>query len=202
MAVIVVVRASLFISSYYGIPIGWAAAFGALIIVMIRWFTQGSGAADVLRKTPWHVFVFAFGMYLVVYGLHNVKFTNIIIELIKAPVSGDLFNAILIIGTLTSVMASLFNNHPSLMLATTIITNMGLELQYVQVTYLAIILGSDIGSLILPSGTLASLIWMFILRKNAISVTWKEYISTTILIIPIGLLTSLVSLYFWVKLIS
>jgi len=202
MSIIVLVRVSLFVLSYYGIAIGWAATVGALVIIMLRWFSQGSGAVDVLRKTPWHVFIFAFGMYLVVYGLHNVKFTTIIIDLIKEPVSANLFNSILIIGILTSIMASLFNNHPSLMLATTIITQMGLELQYVQVTYLAIILGSDIGSLILPSGTLASLIWMYILRNNGIVFTWKEYIATTIRIIPIGLLISLLSLYLWVLVLT
>lgn len=202
MTIIIVVRASLFVLSYFGIPYEWASVLGALLIILLRWYSQGTGVGDVLRKTPWHVFIFAFGMYLVVYGLHNVKFTNIIIELIKEPVSGHLFNAILIIGVLTSAMASLFNNHPSLMLATTIITNMGLELQYVQVTYLAIIMGSDIGSLILPSGTLASLIWMFILRQNNISITWNQYIKVTLLVIPIGLLVSLLSLYWWVLLIS
>ncbi|GMA98195.1 ArsB/NhaD family transporter [Pelosinus sp. IPA-1] len=202
MTIIVLVRVSLFIFSYYGIPIGWAASVGALIIIMLRWFTQGTGIGDVLRKTPWHVFIFAFGMYLVVYGLYNVRFTTTIVDLIKEPVSANLFNSILIIGVLTSIMASLFNNHPSLMLATTIITHMGLELQYVQVTYLAIILGSDIGSLTLPSGTLASLIWMYILRNNGIIVTWKEYISTTIRIIPIGLVVSLLSLYLWVLVLS
>jgi arsenical pump membrane protein len=202
MAIIIVVRISLFILSYYGIPYAWASVSGALLIILLRWYSQGTGVSDVLRKTPWHVFIFAFGMYLVVYGLHNVKFTNIIIELIREPVSGHLSNAILIIGILTSVMASLFNNHPSLMLATTIITQMGLDLQYVQVTYLAIIMGSDIGSLILPSGTLASLIWMFMLRQNHIIVTWKQYMKATVLIIPIGLLVSLLSLYWWVQLIS
>jgi len=202
MTIIVLARISLFVLSYYGFSIGWAAALGALVVVWIRWYTQGTGAMDVLRKTPWHVFVFAFGMYLVVYGLHNAKFTTLIIELIKEPVSAHLYSAILIIGTLTSLMASLFNNHPSLMLATTIITHMGLDLPYVQVTYLAIIMGSDIGSLILPSGTLASLIWMFILRRNKIPITWGQYIRVTSLIIPVGLIVSLVSLYLWVVLLS
>jgi arsenical pump membrane protein len=202
MAIIIIGRASLFILSYYGYPIEGSAALCALLIILIRWYTQGTGVIDVLKKTPWHVFVFAFSMYLVVYGLHNVHFTSLIIDLIKGPVSTHLYNAILIMGSLTTVMASLFNNHPSLMLATTIVTNMGLDLSYVQVTYLAIILGSDIGSLILPSGTLASLIWLHILKNNDIHVSWKQYINVTIRVIPVGLLVSLISLYFWVMLLS
>ncbi len=202
MTIIILVRVCLFIFSYYGIAIEGIAAFGALLIILIRWYSQDIGPIDVLRKTPWHVFIFAFGMYLVVYGLHNVKFTDLIVDLLKGPVSAHLYSAVLIIGTLVTLMSSLFNNHPSIMLGTISITQMGLEQQYLQVAYLAIILGSDIGSLILPSGTLASLIWMFILRKNDIPITWRQYITATIRIIPIGLLVSLVSLYFWVLLLS
>ncbi|MCE5286457.1 MAG: arsenic transporter [Pelosinus sp.] len=202
MAIIIIGRASLFILSYYGYSIEWSAVLCAFLIVLIRWYTQGTGVIDVLKKTPWHVFVFAFSMYLVVYGLHNVHFTTLIIDLIKEPVSAHLYNAILIMGTLTTGMASLFNNHPSLMLATTIITNMGLDIQYMQVTYLAIILGSDIGSLILPSGTLASLIWLHILKNNNIHISWRQYINVTLRVIPVGLLVSLISLYFWIILLS
>lgn len=67
-----------------------------------------------------------------------------------------------------------------------------------QIAYLANIIGSDIGSLITPMGTLASLIWMFLLRKNGIAMSWRAYIKVTIRIIPIVLLVSLLSLYFWV----
>lgn len=202
MTVIILVRACLFIFSNYGLPYEWAAVFGALIIILIRWYSQGTGVADVLKKTPWHIFIFAFSMYLVVYGLHNVGFTALIIELVKEPVSGSLFNAIFIMGTLISVISNLFNNLPSVMIGTLTLTQMGLEQQYLQLVYLANIIGSDIGSLLLPSGTLASLIWMFILRMNKIPVTWSQYIGVTILVIPVGLLVSLLSLYWWILLIS
>jgi arsenical pump membrane protein len=202
MAVIILVRGCFFILPNYGIPIEWVAALGALVIIMIRWYSQGTGAVDVILKTPWHIFIFAFSMYLVVFGLRNVNLTGLIIELIKEPVSANLSNGVLIMGALLTVMSNLFNNLPSVMLGTITVTQMGLEQQYLQVAYLANILGSDIGSLILPSGTLASLIWMHILKQNEIPVTWKQYISVTILIIPVGLLISLLSLYWWVLLIS
>lgn len=202
LTVIVLVRVCFFILSNYGIPIEGVAVLGALIIVTIRWWTQGIGPRDVIRKTPWHIFVFAFGMYVVVYGLYNVRLTDFIIEFIKQPVTAGLSTAILTMGILLTIMSNLFNNLPSVMIGTIIITQMGLEQQYLHVAYLANILGSDIGSLILPSGTLASLIWMFILDKHGIPVTWGQYIRATIFIIPLGLLASLLSLYLWVLLLS
>lgn len=202
LTVIIFVRISFFILSGYGMPIEYMAVSGALIMIVIRWYTEGQGALDVVQKTPWHILIFAFSMYVVIYGVHNVNFTAFIIDLLKEPVSTDMFNAIFIMGTLLSVMSNLFNNLPSVMIGTLSITQMGLDQQYLQVAYLANILGSDIGSLILPSGTLASLIWMYILRVNKIPVTWGQYIGVTVLVVPVGLIVSMLSLYWWVLLIS
>jgi len=157
---------------------------------------------DVVQKTPWHILIFAYSIYIVVYGLHKTNITLLVIELIKESVSSGLGNAIFIMGTLLTCMSNLFNNLPSVMLGTITITHMGLNHLYLQVSYLATIIGSDIGSLILPTGTLASLIWLFILKKNKIPVTWSQYVKVTLFVIPVGLAISLVSLYYWILLIT
>lgn len=77
------------------------------------------------------------------------------------------------------------------------LTGMGLDAHTLQVAYLANVIGADIGSLLLPMGTLASLIWMYILKQNKVPFTWGQYLKATILVIPIGLLISLFSLYVW-----
>ena len=71
------------------------------------------------------------------------------------------------------------------MIGTITLTEMGLDPITLKTIYLANIIGSDMGSLLLPIGTLASLLWMHILRKNKIKVTWKDYLSVTLIVIPI-----------------
>ena len=85
------------------------------------------------------------------------------------------------------------------MIGTFTLTGMGLDMPTLQIAYLANIIGADIGSLITPMGTLASLIWMFLLRKNGIKVSWADCLKITIKIIPLGLLITLLSLYIWVE---
>ena len=80
-------------------------------------------------------------------------------------------------GGLVSLLSNIFNNHPALMIGTITLTEMGLDPVTLKTIYLANIIGSDIGSLLLPIGTLASLIWMHILRQNKIKVKWKDYLS-------------------------
>ncbi len=71
------------------------------------------------------------------------------------------------------------------MIGTLSLTQMGLDPITMKTIYLANIIGSDMGSLLLPTGTLATLIWMHILRQNHVKVTWKEYLKVTLLVIPI-----------------
>lgn len=202
MCIIVLIRVSFFALSGLGIPIEWIAIAGAFFMVLLRWWKQGIGLTDVVSKTPWHILIFAFSMYVIIYGLHNVGFTAILVELFQQPVSSESFSAIFIIGFALTAMSNLFNNLPAVMLGTLSLTDMGLDTYTLKVAYLANIIGSDIGSLIMPMGTLATLIWMFILKKHKIPITWRQYLSVTIVVIPISLLVSLLSLYLWTKLIN
>lgn len=191
------IRASLFIASYFGISISLVSVIGSIILLLWRWYYLKVSPKDMLTKTPWHILIFAFMMYVIIYGLHNIGLTNIILNYITPLVEGSLLHASLTMGILLSVMSNLFNNHPALMIGTLALTEMGLEPIVLKTVYMANIIGSDIGSLLLPIGTLATLIWMHILKKNKIKITWKTYIKITIVVIPPTLLFTLLCLYYW-----
>ncbi len=199
IAIVVLVRGSLFALSPLGIPMELIGIIGAAALIYIRWHKKRTGVLDIVMKTPWHIFVFAFSMYVIVYGLRNIGLTSILVEMLRDTVSGNLLHASLIMGVIISVMSNLFNNLPSVMMGTLIIVDMGLDHQTMQVAYLANVIGSDIGALLTPMGTLATLIWMYILRKNGIYISWGLYIKTVLMVIPIGLLVSLLSLYLWAQ---
>ena len=61
------------------------------------------------------------------------------------------------------------------MVGTITLTEMGLDPITLKTIYLANIIGSDMGSLLLPIGTLASLIWLHILRANKIKVKYSKH---------------------------
>jgi arsenical pump membrane protein len=193
------IRVSLFIASYYGIPIELVAVLGSALLLGWRWIALRITPLDILKKTPWHILVFAFGMYVIIYGLNNIGLTHLLVNLFQPVVSGDLLNASLLMGFLLSLMSVFFNNHPALMIGTLTLTNMSLDPLTLKIAYLASVIGSDIGALLLPMGTLASLIWIHILRQNHIKINWKEYVSVTLIVIPPTLLFTLFLLAYWVK---
>ncbi|KGP75157.1 arsenic transporter [Desulfosporosinus sp. Tol-M] len=198
IAIVALTRAGLFVGTGFGIPMEWIGIFGALLLIMYRWNRRGVGVNDIIKKTPWHIILFAFSIYVVVYSLHNIGLTELIVERLREPISANLLSATLISGGLLTVMSNLFNNLPSVMIGSLTLTGMQLDIPTLRIAYLAMIMGADIGSLITPMGTLASLLWMFILKKNGIRINWTQSLKVTIIVIPIGLLISLFSLYFWV----
>ncbi|MBW5446585.1 arsenic transporter [Cohnella sp. CFH 77786] len=192
-------RMALFVASYFGIPIEIVAVTGSVLLLGWRWWKLRIPPTDMLKKTPWHILLFAFGMYVIIYGLNNIGLTELLVEHLKPAVSGSLLNASLLMGGLVSLMSTLFNNHPALMIGTLALTQMNLDPISLKIAYLANVVGSDIGSLLLPVGTLASLIWLHILRTYKVKVGWKEYVRVTVLVIPTSLAFTLITLYYWVE---
>lgn len=192
------IRMSLFVASYLGISIALVAVLGSVILLSWRWKYAKISPSDLIKKTPWHIFVFAYGMYVIIYGLNNIGLTNWLISVFQPLVTGSLMNASLMMGTLISVMSIFFNNHPALLIGTLTLTNMHLDPLTLKIAYLSSVIGSDVGSLLLPSGTLASLIWMHILRQHNVKIRWKDYVNVTILVIPPTLLFTLLILPYWV----
>lgn len=199
--IVVLTRGAFFILSPLGIPIEFIGLGGAFILIIIRWLKTRKGIKDVIFNSPWHILLFAFSMYVLVYGLKNVVLNSMIISTFEDIVNQSTFIATMIMGLLTTIFSNVFNNLPAVMISTLAISEMDLDFSLMQVAYLANVIGSDIGSLLTPFGTLATLIWMFVLKKHKIKITWKKYFEVTILIIPITLFISLLSLYVWILLL-
>ncbi|TWI59116.1 arsenic transporter [Halalkalibacter nanhaiisediminis] len=201
LGIVILVRASYFILTPLGINIEWIALVGAAILIVIRWFKTRIGVYDIIKKAPWHILVFAFGMYVIVYALNNTGLPVILVEILKEPMSQNLLYASFLSGIMITVLSNLMNNLPSVMLGVLMITEMGLDIQTLQFSYIAIIIGSDIGALLTPLGTLATLLWMYVLKRENIHVTWVQYLKVAIFVIPLTLFVTLLSLYLWVTLI-
>lgn len=192
------VRVSLFVASYIGFPISLTAVIGSVVLLAWRWYSLKISPADMLRKTPWYILIFAFGMYVIIYGLNNIGLTDWLVRMLQPAVSGNLLNASVWMGILLSVLSNLFNNHPALMVGTLTLMSMGLDPLTLKIAYLASVIGSDIGSLLLPIGTLATLMWMHLVKKGGVKISWGQYLKVTVVVIPVTVLFTLVLLSYWV----
>lgn len=196
---VLVVRLSLFAASYLHFPVPWMAVIGSAFLLAWRWYYLKISPLDMLRKTPWYILIFAFSMYVIIYGLHNIGLTEMLIQLLQPVIKGSLLHASVVMGFVMSVLSNIFNNHPALMVGTLTLTHMGLDPLTLKISYLASVIGSDMGSLLLPIGTLATLMWMHMIKKGKVRITWGEYLKVTSLVIPVTVFFTLVFLAQWVS---
>ena len=198
LIIIVTTRAAFFALTPFGISIELIGLLGASILIAYRWIRKGTGVTDVVKNAPWKIFLFAFNMYVLVYGLKNVGLNDFIVSSLKGIVAQDPLQATIIMGMLSTILSNLVNNLPAVMISTIAIVDMEMDPLTTQIAYLANVIGSDLGALLTPIGTLATLIWMFELKKHGVKMTWGKYLKVTLFVIPIGLFVSLFSLYLWV----
>ncbi|MNB82016.1 Arsenical pump membrane protein [compost metagenome] len=196
-----ILRCLLFVASFLAIPVEWVAVLGSIVLLLWRWYRLGTSPSDIVKKIPWHILIFAFSMYVIIYGLHNAGLTSVLVKACAPIVAQGLLQASLIMGGLVSILSNVFNNHPALMIGTITLTELNLDPVTLKIIYLSNIIGSDIGSLLLPIGTLASLLWMHILRQRHIPIKWKDYLRVTLIVIPLTTIVTLFLLYYWVQLI-
>lgn len=198
---VLAIRVALFVGAYFGISPSVTAVVGAVILIIWRWIKMGKSPTDIIRKIPWHVLFFAFGMYVVGSGIANVGLNSWLVHQLQPFIERGWFSSIAATGIAVSLMSDLFNNHPALMIGTLNLTSMHLSPMAVHVAYLGNIIGSDIGSLLMPIGLLATLIWMFVLKQYKVHISWGQYLRVTTLVIPPTVIATIVLCYAWIHLI-
>ncbi|MCP1424938.1 arsenic transporter [Paenibacillus sp. FSL R7-0198] len=201
IGIVVFIRAGYFLAEQVGIRMEVVAITGVILMLAVRWYRTRTGLKDVITQTPWHILLFAFSIYVIVDSLHRAGMTAWIIQWMKPIIEGGNASIIAVSGLMLTLLSNLFNNLPSVMIGTFAVTDLPLSESQLHLAYLANILGSDIGALLTPIGTLATLIWMYILKTHHIRISWKQYMKVTFIVIPISLIVSLISLYIWTSIL-
>ncbi|MBK4716464.1 MULTISPECIES: arsenic transporter [Tenebrionibacter/Tenebrionicola group] len=173
-----------------GVPVSLVSAAGALIL----WFVARSGqvinTGRVLKSAPWQIVLFSLGMYLVVYGLRNAGLTDSLVGLLNILAGKGLWAATLGTGFLTALLSSVMNNLPGVLIGALSVDASSATGVVREAMIYANIIGCDLGPKITPIGSLATLLWLHILSKKRITVTWGYYIRMgVIMTVPVLLVT-------------
>jgi arsenical pump membrane protein len=179
-----------FVIEPLGVPISAIASACALVLYVIAAKGKAIATGKVLKGAPWQVVVFSLGMYLVVYGLKNAGLTDYVGHLLKLFAEHGLWGASLGTGLLTALLSSVMNNMPTVLIGALSIH--GTEAQGVirDAMIYANIIGCDLGPKLTPIGSLATLLWLHVLARKNITISWGYYFKTGIVLtLPILLVT-------------
>lgn len=181
-----------FIGDYYNLPVSIFALGGALVFLAIANHYKAVKPIMTIKAAPWQVVWFSIGLYVVVYGLKNAGLTDIIASWINSLNSYGNTAAIIGTGFLSAFISSVMNNMPTIMIMDIAIDKVG----YIgnETLVYANILGSNLGPKMTPIGSLATLLWLHVLAKKGVKISWSEYMKVGLVITPPVLFVSLLGL--------
>ncbi len=151
----------------------------------------------VIKEAPWKIVVFSVGMYVVVFGLRNVGLTHILSELLSNAADHGPLAATMSSGLLAAGLSSVMNNMPSVMINALSIHDTGVALGLKTAMAYANVVGCDLGPKITPIGSLATLLWLHVLERRGIRITWGYYFRVGIMMTVPVLLITLAALWAW-----
>ncbi|BAP42469.1 arsenical pump membrane protein [Pseudomonas sp. StFLB209] len=173
-----------------GVPISAIAAACALILYLIAARGHVISTRKVLKDAPWQVVVFSLGMYLVVYGLRNAGLTEYLTQILNVFAGYGIWGASLGTGLLAAGLSSVMNNMPTVLVGALSIHSAEATGVVREAMIYANVIGCDLGPKITPIGSLATLLWLHVLARKNIVITWGYYFRTGIVLtLPILLAT-------------
>ncbi|MFY9106767.1 arsenic transporter [Aliarcobacter cryaerophilus] len=178
-----------FFGDAYDLPISIFALGGATIFLIIATISKSVEPLKIIKEAPWQVVWFSIGLYIVVYGLKNAGLTDYLAIILKdLSLRGETI-AVLGTGFIAAFLSAIMNNMPTIM-----IMDIALNDIQNQAMIYANIVGCNLGPKMTPFGSLATLLWLHVLAKKGVKISFAQYSKFGLIITPPVLFIVLFSL--------
>ena len=163
----------------------WAVALlgAATAVLLLR--REGIASGSILREgVAWETLAFLVGVFLLGMAMEDV---GVVQKLAVLYEDAGVFT----IGSIAAVGSALMNNHPTAILNTLALGGEHAD----KLDILAALVGGDLGPRLLPTGSLAGLIWVALLRAHGVRVTTLQFLGVGIVVLIPSLLAALAVLH-------
>jgi arsenical pump membrane protein len=157
------------LAALLGFPLGAVILVVSIGLALVEHHARAAHLPRILRQLPWSVVVFAVALFVVVIGLADHGAAAVLAA--SFAVTEHPARHVLAVGAEVGALAAFANNLPVLLVSVLALKNIGATtlLPY------AALLGANIGSKLTPVGSLATLLWLEMLRRRGLRLSWGRY---------------------------
>ncbi|EAK4313129.1 arsenic transporter [Campylobacter upsaliensis] len=164
----------------------------AFLSILCGILTHKIALKQMLKLAPLGIVAFSLGLFIVVFGVNNMGLVGLLTEGLRHFDTLPLFAQIFSVGISSSLGSSVINNLPMVMLGDLALKDSSNALIF------AHLLGCNVGAKLTPIGSLATLLWLFSLKRYGISISFLQYMLVALLIVPFVLFFGLLGLWVYV----
>lgn len=178
------------------VAIGGAALLliGALHWKQVQWKALG-------REISWSIFGFIAGMFIVVQGIENIGLTQRFAQLLTGVAGSNTLSATLVGTAGAAIGTNLINNLPmALVLVSTIGALSGVSSSVRLALIATTMFGCDLGPNLTTVGSLATVLWLLLLRRRGMDVSSLDYFKLGIIVTPLMLLVGALAIWLMIQL--
>jgi arsenical pump membrane protein len=169
-------------------PLAPAALGGAAILLFIGLIGRKTALDRVARDVSWPVFVFVIGMFIVVRGVQIG-----VIDHWDFSIPNDPTQALLIGAGVSAIGSNIVNNVPMTLLMMSLFPRVSGAAQ--EALAYGTLAGANIGPTLTTYGSLATILWLNVLRKRGVDVPPRDYLKIGFVTMPPVLIAATVALW-------
>jgi arsenical pump membrane protein len=189
LGVLALVAPSYVLASALQFPLSMVALLGAVLLMAGALFWKRTTLLKTCKGISWSIFGFIAGMFVVVRAVEDTGLTARLGGLLLHLSGGTSFGAVLV-GTVGSALGTnLINNVPMAVVMNSALANVQHAAPAIRNGFVAAtIFGCDLGPNMTTVGSLATILWLVILRQRKLDVSGLDYFKVGVVVTPLMLL--------------
>ena len=195
-SVLAVVAFAYVIASAIQFPLSIIAMSGAVLLLIGGLCWRRTSLTETAKRISWSIFGFIAGMFIVVRAIEDTGLTTLFGNWLIHLSGGTSFGAVMV-GTAGSALGTnLINNVPMAVVMISALGGIQHASPAIQHGFVAATMfGCDLGPNLTTVGSLATVLWLLILRQRNVDVSGLDYFKVGVVVTPLMLLAGGITMW-------